>query len=170
MNYQRHLCSGHGSVPENNQQSFKFTASNSAQKAQFCKRTWNRQCRDGHGGDDLADFFPRTIKSWFTMATSRYDCARVNQYGFGIGTKSAISVHYAHCVTESSERLQKSAIETELVTANLKGCPIFMVTAPWPTHELFWYFTSLQTNILALLQIKICLHFIFSHVVSSGSK
>ena len=29
-----------------------------------------------------------------------------------------------------------------------------MITVSWPLHELLWYFTSLQTNILALLLIK----------------
>ena len=66
-------------MPENNEQHFKFTVSNSAQKAQFCKRSGNRQWRNGHNGDDLADFGPITTKSWFIMATSRYNCATINQ-------------------------------------------------------------------------------------------
>ena len=45
--------SSHGSVPENSEQTFKYTMSNPAQKTQFCKNSWNRQCCDGHIEDDL---------------------------------------------------------------------------------------------------------------------
>ena len=48
--------------------------SDSAQKAQFCKISGNRQCRKGHSGDDLVEFSPIPIKFWFIMATSRYNC------------------------------------------------------------------------------------------------
>ena len=53
-------------------------------KAQFRKRSWNRQCRNGHSGNDLAHFCPITIKYWFIMVTSRYDCAIVDRNCFGI--------------------------------------------------------------------------------------
>ena len=113
-NSMRPQCIGHGSVPENNEQPFKFIASNSAEKPQFCKRCWNRQCRNGQNGDDFANFCPL-------------------------------------CHGGSSERLLKCAIGAELETANLKCCPIFMITLPWPLRELLWYVTSLQTNILTFI-------------------
>ena len=46
---------------ENNEQPFKIIASNSVQKAQFWKRSWNRLYRNGHSGDFLANFCPITI-------------------------------------------------------------------------------------------------------------
>ena len=154
MKFHTRWCNGHGSVPENNEQIFKFTVSNSTQEAQFCQRSGKRQCRNGHNGDDLADFFPITTKFWFIMVTSGYNCAIFNQNCVGIRPKSTISVRLCPlCRGGSSERLLKWAIGAELETANLKGCPMFMVTVPWPLLERRWYFTSLQTNILALLLI-----------------
>ena len=121
MKYQKPYCSGHGSVPENNEQLFKFIASNSAQIAQFCQRPWNRQRGNWHKGDDLTHFCPIKIKSWFIMATSRYDCAIVNRNGIGIGPNSAISVRlYPLCHWGSSERLLKWAIGAKLEAANEK--------------------------------------------------
>ena len=154
MKFHTRWCNGHGSVPENNEQIFKFTVSNSAQEAQFCQRSGKRQCRNGHNGDDLAEFVPITTKFWFIMVTSGYNCAIFNQNCVGIRPKSTISVRLCPlCRGGSSERLLKWAIGAELETANLKGCPMFMVTVPWPLLERRWYFTSLQTNILALLLI-----------------
>ena len=91
MKHHTRYCSGHGSVPENNEQHFKFTVYNSAQKAQLCKRSGNRQCPNGHNGDHLADFSSTTTKSGIIKATSRYTCAIVNQNCVGIGPNSAIS-------------------------------------------------------------------------------
>ena len=171
MKYQKPCCNGHGSVTENNEQPFKFIASNSALKAQFHKGPWNRKYRNGHNMDDLVDFDPITINSWFIMATSRYDCASLNPNCFGIGPNSALSVRLCPlCHGGSSERLLKWVIGAQLETANLKYCPMFMITVPWPLHELLWYFTSLQTNILTLLQIKKLSKFYISYFVPFGSK
>ena len=63
LRYQTHWCSGHGSVPRNNEQPFKFCVSNSAQKAQFCKCSLNRQCCDGHKGPNSA-ISVTPIMSW----------------------------------------------------------------------------------------------------------
>ena len=142
-------------MPENNEQPVKFTVSNSAQKAQFYKRPGNRQCRNGHNGDHLADFGPLTTKSGFIMATLRYNCAIMNQNWVGIGTNSAISVRLCSlCHGGSSWRLLKWTIGTDLEAGDVKGCPVFMITGPWPLHERVRYFISLQTNILAFISIK----------------
>ena len=74
-----------------------------------------------------------------------------------MGTMGTILPMSAHCVIVSlchwgsSERLLKCAIGAEFETANLRCCPIFMITVPWPLRELLWYFTSLQTKILTFI-------------------
>ena len=152
-----HCCQGQRQsatfVPENNEQRFKVTVSNSAQESIFCKRSGNRQCIKGHNGDGLADFVPITTNSWFIMATSRYNYAIVNQNCVGIGPKSTISVRLCSMYHGgSSDRLLKWAIGTELETVNWKRCPMFMITVP--LLERRCYFTSLQTNTLALLPVQ----------------
>ena len=143
-----HTCkrSGHGSVFENNDQPFKFNGSNSAKKSQFCKRSGNRQCRNGHSEGDLANFGPITSNSWFIMSNLGCNWAIVNQNFVGIGPKLAISDRLyplRHGGYRSTGRLLKWTIMTELETANLNGCPVFMITVSWPLHERMWYFTSL---------------------------
>ena len=111
-------------MPENNEQPFKFIASNLAQKAQFCKLSWNKQCRNGHNGDDLADFCPITMKSWSILTISRYNCTILNQNCIGIGPNLAISVRICPVYqVQSSKRLLEWVIGAELETANLKGLP-----------------------------------------------
>ena len=102
MKYHMRLCSSHSAVIENNEP-FKFTVSNSAQKAQFYKRSGNRQCRNGHNTcnrDDLVDLGPIITKFWSIMATSRYNCAIMNKNFVGIGPNSAITARYVHSVIE----------------------------------------------------------------------
>ena len=85
-------------MPENNKQPFKFSVSNSAQKAQFCKRSWNRQYCGGFNKDDLADFVPMTTMSKFIVATSRYDCAPMNQNFLASDQIRQYRSDYAHSV------------------------------------------------------------------------
>ena len=84
----------------------------------------------------------------------------------GIGPKSAISVQL--CLLRhggSSERLLKWAIRAESETTNLKGCPMFMITVPWPLCEGVWHFICPQTNILALILIKKIVEIVHFHIL-----
>ena len=109
---------------ENNEQPSKFTVCNSAQKAQLCKRSGNRQCLNEHSGVHLADFGPITTKSGFIMATSWLNCAIVDQNCVGIGPDSAISVGLCLlCHVGSAGRLPNWAIGAELEAANVKNLP-----------------------------------------------
>ena len=140
---------------EVNEQFFKFTVSNLAQKAQFCKCSGNMQCRDGHNEDDLADFGPITRMFKFIMATSRHDCAIIYQKIVGIRPNSAISVRlFLLChggFWEMRAELNKDS--------KFKRLPKVMITVPWLLHKLMWYFISLKTNILALLLMQKMLKF-----------
>ena len=156
--------------PKKNEQPFKFIASNSAQKAQYWKRSWSRLCSNERNGDDLANFCPITIKSFFIMATPRYDCAiLVNENCFGRGPNSAISVRLCPlCHGGSSERLvgywgrirdRKSKrlpnVYDQCAVAAARTLGIFRITTDkkhWPYYRL-----------------KNCLNFTFLHIVPSGS-
>ena len=73
MEYHKQQYSDPGAVPKDNEQTFKFSVSNSAQKAQFCKRTkTNNSAVHGQSRDDDADFGP--TPSWFIVGTSRRVC------------------------------------------------------------------------------------------------
>ena len=81
---------------------------------EFCMCAGYRQCRNGDGP---ADFDQITTKSWFIMATSRYNCATLNQNFVGIALNTAISVRLCPlCRGGSSGRLLKWAIGANLET------------------------------------------------------
>ena len=86
LKYHTRFCNGHCSVSENNEQPFKFTVSNSAQKAQLCQHSANHQCRN-----DIAQCSPMPKKFWFTMVQLYCKVAIMNQDFVVVGPKSARS-------------------------------------------------------------------------------
>ena len=144
--------------------------SNSAQKAQFFKCSWNRQCRDWHKEDDLADFGSIIIKFWFIMATSRCDCAIANQNFVGIRANSATSVRLRPlCHGGSSECMLKWANGDELETANLKKMyNVYDHCAGMAArkHLIFNIPTDKYTGLNT--DEKNCWNFIFSPLSASG--
>ena len=91
---------------------------------------WNRQCHNGHNGDDLADFVRITTKFWFIMAISWYNCANVNKNFVDIRPNSVRSARVCPLRHErSSECLLKLVTGAELETTNLKGSSML-----WSLH------------------------------------
>ena len=98
--------------------------SNSAQKAQLCKRSGNRQCRNGHNRDDLAGFGPITKnKYWFIIATSRYNCSSVNKNFWHRAKFGNIGPMMPNCVMEGLQSACQSEYWDRIRDSKFKTLP-----------------------------------------------
>ena len=117
-----------------------------------------------------------TVKSWFIMTTSQYNCSIMNQKCIAIGTISGISVwlsplcHGGSKHMLSRDRCRNTWYFTSLLTNilalllikklskfnNFTSCPlgIYGGTEPWPLDPNMWYITYLKKINQASFQIE----------------
>ena len=54
-----------------------------------------------------------------------------------------------------SDQIREWGIRAELETANLKGCPMFMFTVPWPLHEYYRFEKNVKFDIFIFCRLCI---------------
>ena len=156
---------------ENYEHTFKFIASNSAQKAQFCKRSWNRQCRNRHNGDDLADFWPITIKKLFHYGNFTIWLCHSGPKLFWNLTKFGNIGPIMPIVSWWVFRLlTEVGYWTELETANLMLPNVYDHCAVTAARTLVIFHITTDKYTGFITNWKNCVNFTFPYFVPSESK